>query len=659
MRKNLTFLLACCWAILLSAQTNNSYYTIHLGTFSNNTTDFKPLGKVGYLFAKEKPAQGVYDVYMGGYDAPFEAALALNQVQKMGFSAAKIQQYQVKDNLSVASIQITTLSNGNTPNWTRLQQAGDLFVIPNQQGAKVLAGIYPNIEEAKKHLAKIQALGFTDAFVRTAHPTFLDKVSNFELGEPVKEIGATVKIGPKPSNVTLGTHPQHKEPSFIPVDYNLDNSTPIASTTPGVPTYPTPNPGTYTSVPSNQPPPQNSYPSQGGFRWDQTQGNQPQANYPPQTQPRGVPNNPSLNTNPAPNTNPVPSEYSYQARGGTQPNPNANPQANNNKPNPSLAYAHVQRQSVQDLQLALQAEQAYRASADGYYNLATEQAFDYYKTNNRVMQRYSLWSQQNKGGSSSENLSNVLNRLDRAPNASATLATYQHPLAKAYQAYELFRSKGAGFEVNNLMNGAIREVYNTNPNANQIGLDGRSTYAYANLRQVLLHLFCLHAAYGSEYPLPCWLQDRHPNESAEAQAQFNNVSNMALPSQPCEETKEWESVQILKTIAQDIGVQDPSPALMTQAFNQRNKLYQGITPPDANEQAQLENWSQDLFTRLDTWAQQDLMHQDLVKSFKIVFQRSTIDLEEYFLGKGNNPAQARSLALATLHTMVDPHLQRI
>jgi hypothetical protein len=98
---------------------------------------------------------------------------------------------------------------------------------------------------------------------------------------------------------------------------------------------------------------------------------------------------------------------------------------------------------------------------------------------------------------------------------------------------------------------------------------------------------------------------------------------------------------------------------MTQAFNQRNKLYQGITPPDANEQAQLENWSQDLFTRLDTWAQQDLMHQDLVKSFKIVFQRSTIDLEEYFLGKGNNPAQARSLALATLHTMVDPHLQRI
>jgi hypothetical protein len=652
MRKNLTLLIACCWAIGLSAQTNNSYYTIHLGTFSNNTTDFKSIGKVGYLFAKEKPAQGVYDVYMGGYDAPFEAALALNQVQKMGFSAAKIQQYQVKDNLSVASIQITTLSNGNTPNWARLQQAGDLFVIPNQQGAKVLAGIYPNIEEAKKHLSKIQALGFTDAFVRTAHPTFLDKVGNFELGEPVKEIGATVKIGPKPSNVTLGTHPQHKEPSFIPVDYTLDNAAPVASTTPGVPAYSpgNPNPGTYSSVP-NQPQPQNNYPSQGGFRWDQAQNNQTQPNYPPQTQPRGVP------SNPAPNTNPVPGEYSYQARGGAQGNPST-PQAT--KPNPSLAYAHVQRQSVQDLQLALLQEQAYRANADGYYNLATEQAFEYYKTNNRVMQRYALWSQQNKGGANgSENLSNALNRLDQHPNAGAALAQYQHPLAKAYQAYELFRSKGAGFEVNNLMNGAIREVYNTNPNANQIGLDGRSTYAYANLRQVLLHLFCLHAAYGSDYPLPCWLQDRHPNESAEAQAQFNNVSNMALPSQPCDETKEWESVQILKTIAQDIGVQDPSPALLAQALNQRNKLYQGITPPDPNEQAQLENWNQDLFTRLDTWAQQDLMHQDLVKSFKIVFQRSLIDLEEYFLSKGNNPAQARSLALATLHTLVDPHLQRI
>lgn len=178
-----------CFLVLLFnatttfAQSNNSYFTILVGTFSGNRPDtYKKLEKLGFLFAKERPNQ-IFDVYIGGYDTAMEAAKILEQIKSAGFSAAKIQQYVVRDNQSVTSIQIASFEAGTPVNWNRYQAlSGELFVIPNDNGAKMLTGFYPSLDAARKELPRIQAMGFADAFVRTAHPTFLHQIGGFETG---------------------------------------------------------------------------------------------------------------------------------------------------------------------------------------------------------------------------------------------------------------------------------------------------------------------------------------------------------------------------------------------------------------------------------------------------------------------------------------------
>ncbi len=136
------FLLLSTTALL--AQSSNSYFTILVGTFSGNRPEnYKSVEKLGFLFAKERPNQ-VFDVYIGGYDTALEAAKILDQVKKAGFSAAKVQQYVVRDNQSIAAIQIASFEANTSVTWNRYQAlSGDLYVIPNENGAKLLTGFYP------------------------------------------------------------------------------------------------------------------------------------------------------------------------------------------------------------------------------------------------------------------------------------------------------------------------------------------------------------------------------------------------------------------------------------------------------------------------------------------------------------------------------------
>lgn len=689
----------------LLAQSNNSYFTILVGTFSGNQPEnYKSLEKLGFLFAKERPNQ-VFDVYIGGYDTALEAAKILDQVKKSGFSAAKIQQYVVRDNQSIASIQIASFEANASVTWNKYQAlSGELFVIPNENGAKLLTGFYPSIEAAKKELPKIQAMGYAGAFVRTAHPTFLHQIGGFETGTPPKEVSATAQIGPKKTNVPVSKPLPRPQPTFLPVDYQLNNPATNTVGVPGVNSNPNTtnaNPGNTTSNPNanntyaSVPPPPNgnnnrTAPAGNGqaqFKWDtpgantnppntQTKGAQIPVSYEASNNPNNGnantanpnnPNNPNTNTANSNNTygNAAPG-YNYNSTSGVKganvppanTNGNNTVQQNNQVPAPVAIY----RASVKELQQALAQEGAYRSGIDGYYNAATEQAYDFFQERNRLMTRYTAAAQVNKEetNTATSRLNNMLNHLDKDANPIASLASINHPLSKAYMAYNSFSSRGPGFETNNLMNGAIREVFSSRNVSNQISFDSKAAYAYTDLRQFMLHLYYLHAALGEEYPLPCWLNDKHPQESAEAQGLFNASSTLPLPTQTCEEQDEAEqnSSKVLQLLAEDIGVDKPAEALLKQAADHRTQLLAGKVQVSATEQTQLDAWSTELLNKLNIWAAQDPLHAELVRTFRVVFYQTQMELENHFINQGMPVPKARYMALATEHTLVSPFLQR-
>ena len=694
------FFLLLLSASALLAQSSNSYFTILVGTFSGNRPEnYKSVEKLGFLFAKERPNQ-VFDVYIGGYDTALEAAKILDQVKKAGFSAAKVQQYVVRDNQSVASIQIASFEANASVTWNRYQAlSGDLYVIPNENGAKLLTGFYPTIEAARKELAKIQAMGYTDAFVRTAHPTFLHQIGGFETGTQPKEVSATAQIGPKKTNVPVSKPVQRPQPTFLPVDYQLNNPATNTAGVPGVNSNPNntnANPGNNTSNPNanntyaSVPPPPNgnnnrTAPAGNGqaqFKWD-TPGS---TTNPPNTQAKGAqipvsyeasnnpnigntntanPNNPNTNTANPNNTygNAVPG-YNYNSTSGVKGAnvPPANTNGNNALQQNNQAPVSIYRASVKELQQALAQEGAYRSGIDGYFNAATEQAYDFFQERNRLMTRYTAAAQVNKEetNTATSRLNNMLNHLDKDANPIASLASINHPLSKAYMAYNSFTSRGPGFETNNLMNGAIREVFSSRNVSNQISFDSKAAYAYTDLRQFMLHLYFLHAALGEEYPLPCWLNDKHPQESAEAQGLFNASSTLPLPTQTCEEQVEAEqnSSKVLQLLAEDIGVDKPAEALLKQATDHRAQLVAGKVQVSATEQTQLDAWSTELLNKLNIWAAQDPLHAELVRTFRVVFYQTQMELENHFINQGMPVPKARYMALATEHTLVSPFLLR-
>lgn len=700
------FLLLSLSTTALLAQSSNSYFTILVGTFSGNRPEnYKSLEKLGFLFAKEGPNQ-FFDVYLGGYETALEAAKILDQVKKTGFSAAKIQQYVVRDNLSVASIQIASFEDNAPVTWNKYQAlSGELYVIPNENGAKLLTGFYPTIEAAKKELPKIQAMGHPGAFVRTAHPTFLHQIGGFETGTQPKEVSATAQIGPKKTNVSVSKPVQRPQPTFLLVDYQLNNpantniagvpgvNSNTANTTNANPGNNTSNPNgnnTYASVPpppngnTNRPAPAGN--GQAQFKW-----NTPGATAnPPNTQAKGAqvpvsyeasnnpnngnaitanPNNPNTNTSTAnPNNtygNAAPG-YNYNSNSGVKganvppasTNGNDAVQQNNQAPAPVTIY----RASVRDLQQALAQEGAYRSGIDGYFNAATEQAYDFFQERNRLMTRYTAAAQvkEEDTNNATSRLNDMLNNLDKDANPIASLASINHPLSKAYMAYNSFTSRGPGFETNNLMNGAIREVFSSHNVSNQISFDSKAAYAYTDLRQFMLHVYYLHAALGEEYPLPCWLNDKHPQESAEAQGLFNASSTLPLPTQTCDEpdAAEQNSSKVLQLLAEDIGVDKPTEAVVQQATEHRTQLLAGKVQVSAAEQTQLDAWSTELLNKLNIWAAQDPLHAELVRTFRVVFYQTQMELENHFINQGMPVPKARYMALATEHTLVSPFLQR-
>jgi peptidoglycan hydrolase-like protein with peptidoglycan-binding domain len=180
------FLLLTLFPRLSTAQ-QDSYYTIHIGTFIDaKAEEFAPLRSIGFLHANQLEPP-LSQVYLGGYHSLEQANTSLEKVRAAGYSAAYIHEQATTAGQQVAIVQIATLPQNQEIDWLHYAKAGQLFALLDPQVIKLAVGIFDNASAARSQLAEIRQQGFTDAFIKLVNRTYLHELTAFETDNVLKK----------------------------------------------------------------------------------------------------------------------------------------------------------------------------------------------------------------------------------------------------------------------------------------------------------------------------------------------------------------------------------------------------------------------------------------------------------------------------------------
>ncbi len=320
---------------------------------------------------------------------------------------------------------------------------------------------------------------------------------------------------------------------------------------------------------------------------------------------------------------------------------------------------NVKRNSVIELQKILKSNKSYTGSLDGLYGPGTGQGYETALKSSKAIQKYLLLSKHSEEltakGTSSIIQHYINTLLDDTPKAVRGLETSDSPTAKAYRAYVLFRSKGSQAEIDNLMNSAIKEAFNSKRTKNRPPFDYRSAYTYKDLNQLILHLRFIQTAFDNKTAFPCWLFQAHPKESVAA---FSSGTRRDYRIEDCGSMMDWQELNLLQVVAEDLNPSDAADgASMAQYASKRAELLLLPTALSAGQQKEAEAWHQNLWKGLDAWEKADALHGKLLHPFKITYFQSLVRLEDFYMDKGMKPKAARGLSLCMLQTIVGPHMQ--
>ncbi len=323
--------------------------------------------------------------------------------------------------------------------------------------------------------------------------------------------------------------------------------------------------------------------------------------------------------------------------------------------------SRIKRNSVMELQKILKSANAYTGGLDGYYGSGTASGYEAFIQQNRTIRKYQLLAEnmpapgQEKANAA---LQSAIDALASNPSAGSRLDAFNEPVARGYRAYEIFSAMGASPDVNRMMNAAIRDAF-ASQGASGLPFDPFATYAYQDIGQLVLHLYYIHCASGTNVSAPCWLATRHPQEAARAYQACAGLPGAAAKLQACSQFENWPEIKVLVAIASDLNAdQSFNQQRLSQAAAERARLYAAPTPLNQAEEKAVEGWSRNLMAGLNSWATRDPLNQQINTAFQAMFYQSQARLEDFFMSKGYDANQARGLSLATLHTLVAYHLQR-
>lgn len=318
--------------------------------------------------------------------------------------------------------------------------------------------------------------------------------------------------------------------------------------------------------------------------------------------------------------------------------------------------SNVKRQSALELQKVLKSLGLYTGAIDGYYGQNTRSAYERAVSSNRQLKKYRILATYYYAPANNAKRGTIqwaINSLwDDTPSALEVLEQSSLPVAKAYRAYFEFVTQGPGTTVNDLMNSAIKQAF-ANVKSEFPRFDPTASYAYVNIEQLILHLRYVQQASPQEIVAPCWLFSKHPGPALQAFA--SNSQTLGLYMQNCGGFWDWEEVQLLHAIAQDIGAVDQpsfnsSPLIAAYFLNPQ--------APDAATQKELTAWNNALWNNLTAWASRDPMFADMANAFKITWSQTQVLLEDYYMNYGLKAPEATALALATIKAIAGDVLNR-
>ncbi len=585
--------LALVFGLFLGHLTAQDYYTVLLGTF----VEVKPqdFGKARELgFVYTLPVEGnLTQVYVGRYTTAQAADEAVAALRRVGFDQAATQQGTFAKGAEVPVIQIATRYTNRPIQWDELTKVGNLNVMLDNNAIKVMTGTFPDVAAAKAELSNIQAQGFVDAFVKMVPVGQLLPVSPIATGIKVE----LIPLNLAPSNIPTTASPP-PAPTPLPTAMGNDGTIPTMPQTP-----------TTTITPKTPVVPATTLPS------------------PP---PPAV--TPSVVAVPVP---PKPVEL------------------------PAIR-GNIKRNAVLELQKVMKSRGHYNGSLDGYYGTGTQTAYDQMLGQDKGVQKYralSTFFAPLYSAVQPDALQNAINTLPYDANAPLAIERSNLAVAKGYRAYQLFTTLGPSQQVNDLMNGAIKEAYiGTTVLASAFNYN--ATYAYQDLQQLLLHLHFLHAAPTNAYQLPCWLADKHPAATQQALAQMGSM-NQQLRQATCDPFAQWPEVQLLQSIALDM-----TPAAWKQsdqlqaAANKRYELYLRKAALSVTEATLLENWHKSLWLNIDKWALQDPFLMETATTLRFAYFQCLVRVEDHYMDQGLSPNEARTLGIAVVRAITQVPLGR-
>ena len=183
--KNISLIIALLSFQLIFAQSD-LFYTVQVGTFLDaKKADFQALKPLGFVYANPLN-NNLYEVYIGNYETRAAAQKMVNKLAELGYTNAFTQERFLGEGATVTVIQIATRTLKQRLDWESFLKASEnLYSIINEDKVKIIAGIYPDVNTAKRALSSIQK-HFKDAFVKNVNDAFLHPIGRFEM-EGVKQ----------------------------------------------------------------------------------------------------------------------------------------------------------------------------------------------------------------------------------------------------------------------------------------------------------------------------------------------------------------------------------------------------------------------------------------------------------------------------------------
>ena len=321
----------------------------------------------------------------------------------------------------------------------------------------------------------------------------------------------------------------------------------------------------------------------------------------------------------------------------------------------------VKRTSVLRLQEILKVEGAYKSSLDGFYGKGTRAAYEELWANNRQIKKYRALTQFNNQNASTAkpgSLQYAIDGLWSDPNnAILTLERSNAPTAKAYRAYWLYENSDNAAQIDALMAEAVKGAFVGKSLRNAPKFDYTASYSYRNLKQLLQHLSYVQSVDNERVSVPCWMFERYQGEALQIFGTAADAGNISL--QDCGGFVNWEEIQVLNTIADDISAGSKVNSSKEAEYRARAiRLFLAPVAPTSAERDALAKWQTSLLQNVEGWGSRDETLKEIATAFRMNFYQSNVLLEDYFVGKGYNAADAKGLALAVLQATLGDKTDR-